>query len=243
MKILKGIPNFITLMNLLCGCLSICFLFSDLPIVSAGMIFLAAVFDFFDGFAARLLKVQSKIGGELDSLSDVVSFGVAPAFILYNLILHSHGRQFYMLSGELELYSLIVFIIPLFAAYRLAKFNVDTRQTTSFIGLPTPATGLLIASLPLIKQQLFTDQSLTYMVFTNFYFYIGIAIVFSFLMVSEIPFFSMKFKNYKWKGNEFRWIILVVSIVLLIWLQCFAIPFILLIYIFLSIVEMLVNFS
>lgn len=148
-----------------------------------------------------------------------------------------------MLSGELELYSLIVFIIPLFAAYRLAKFNVDTRQTTSFIGLPTPATGLLIASLPLIKQQLFTDQSLTYMVFTNFYFYIGIAIVFSFLMVSEIPFFSMKFKNYKWKGNEFRWIILVVSIVLLIWLQCFAIPFILLIYIFLSIVEMLVNFS
>lgn len=243
MKIFKAIPNFITLMNLLCGCLSIFLLFNNEPVMSAWMIFIAAVFDFFDGFAARLLKAQSNIGVELDSLADVVSFGVAPAFILYHLVLHSHGRQTFPVCDGFNLYSLIVFLVPLCAAYRLAKFNVDTRQTVSFIGLPTPAVGLLIASLPLIKEQLYSSQSLTYMVFTNFYFYLGIAIVFSFLMVSNIPFFSLKFKHYKWKGNEFRWIFLLVSIILLVWLQFFAVPFILLIYMFLSIIEMLVNFS
>lgn len=240
MKIKTYIPNFITLMNLFSGCLSILY-FSQGNLKMAGiMIFLAAVFDFFDGFAARILKAYSKIGGELDSLADMVSFGVAPGFIIYKLILESHGRQAYLMF-DIDILPYIAFIVPLFAALRLAKFNVDERQTTSFLGLPSPAAGLLIASLPMIKSQLYDGQSLFYMVITNTYFYIGTAIILSLLMVIELPLFAMKFKSFALKGNEIRYLFLLVSIILLVTLQFVAIPFIVLTYLFLSLVVFLTD--
>jgi CDP-diacylglycerol--serine O-phosphatidyltransferase len=240
MKIKNHIPNFITLMNLFSGCLSILFFAQGNLKMAGWMIFIAAVFDFFDGFFARILKAYSKIGAELDSLADVVSFGVAPGFIIYQLIIESHGRPSLMLF-ETDIIPFIAFIVPLFAALRLAKFNVDERQTTSFIGLPSPAAGLLIASLPLVKAQLYDGQSLFYMVVTNTYFYIGIAIVMSLLMVAELPLFAMKFKSFIVKGNEIRYLFILISLILLVTLQFVAIPFIVLTYLFLSLVVFLTD--
>lgn len=240
MKIKNSIPNFITLMNLLSGVISILF-FSQGNLKMAGiMIFVAAIFDFFDGFLARILKAFSKIGGDLDSLADMVSFGVAPGFIMYQLILDSHGRQSFMLFG-IDIIPFIAFIVPLFAALRLAKFNVDERQTTSFIGLPSPAAGLLIAALPLMKAQLYEGQTLFYMVVTNTYFYLGIAIMMSLLMVAELPLFAMKFKSFRIKGNEVRYLFILISLTLVITLQFVAIPFIVLTYLFLSLVVFLTD--
>jgi CDP-diacylglycerol--serine O-phosphatidyltransferase len=207
---------------------------------AAYLIFIAAVFDFMDGFAARLLKAYSNIGEQLDSLADVVSFGVAPAFILHKLILMSHGRMSWEIAG-FDVLPFIAFIVPLFAAYRLAKFNVDESQTENFKGLPSPAAGLLIASLPLIRTQLYEDQSLLYMVMTNTYFYIGIALMASILMVSSMPLFGLKFKKLSWKGNEIRWFFLVVSLGLIIAFQALAIPFVILTYLFLSLVVFLAD--
>lgn len=241
MKLIKAIPNTITSFNLFFGCLSILFVMKGEPVLAGWMILCAAVCDFFDGFSATLLNAKSKIGVELDSLADVVSFGVAPGFILYHLMELSHGRRSFIIFEQLDLILLIAFLLPIFSALRLAKFNVDTRQTTSFIGFPTPAMAIFVASLPMIRQYLYESQSFTYQVFTNNYFYIAVAITFSLLMVSNIPFFSFKSMSFKWKGNEFRWIFLVIALVLLVWLQVLAIPFILLAYFLISLIIMLVS--
>ncbi|HPE43544.1 MAG TPA: CDP-diacylglycerol--serine O-phosphatidyltransferase [Bacteroidales bacterium] len=240
MKLLKFIPNLITLLNLFSGILAIyCAIKGDLN-QAAYFIFIAALFDFLDGFAARLLKAYSGIGEQLDSLADVVSFGVAPAFILHELILISHGRVSWEVNG-LDILPFVAFMVPLFAAYRLAKFNVDESQTVNFKGLPSPAAGLMIASLPLIRTQLYEGQSLLYMVLTNTYFYIGIALIVSVLMVSNLPLFGLKFKKMRWKGNEIRWFFLLVSLVLILLFQALAIPFIILLYLFLSLVVFLAD--
>ncbi|MGE4540321.1 MAG: CDP-diacylglycerol--serine O-phosphatidyltransferase [Bacteroidales bacterium] len=240
MKLLKFIPNLITLLNLFSGILAIyCAIKGDLN-QAAYFIFIAALFDFLDGFAARLLKAYSGIGEQLDSLADVVSFGVAPAFILHELILISHGRVSWEVNG-LDILPFVAFMVPLFAAYRLAKFNVDESQTVNFKGLPSPAAGLMIASLPLIRTQLYEGQSLLYMVLTNTYFYIGIALIVSVLMVSNLPLFGLKFKKMIWKGNEIRWFFLLVSLVLILLFQALAIPFIILLYLFLSLVVFLAD--
>lgn len=240
MKYFKFVPNLLTLLNLLSGIFAIILASEGLLAEAAYLILIAAVFDFLDGFAARLLKAYSAIGAQLDSLADVVSFGVAPGFILYNLILISHGRMELVLFG-IDIIPLLVFIVPLFAALRLAKFNVDERQTDSFIGLPSPAAAILIASLPLVREQLYEGQSLFYMVTTNTYFYLGIAFVSAALMVAELPLFSLKFKNFKLKNNEIRWFFLAISVVLLVFLQAVAIPFIILSYLFLSLVVFLAD--
>jgi CDP-diacylglycerol--serine O-phosphatidyltransferase len=209
-------------------------------VLASWMIFLAALFDFMDGFAARALKAYSKIGGDLDSLADVVSFGVAPGMIIYHLIMISHGRQ-PLFFFEIDILPYSAMLIPLFAALRLAKFNVDERQTSSFIGLPTPAAGLLIASLPLIRESLYDGQSLFYMVLTNTYFYLGIIFSLSFLMVSELPLFGLKFRSYGIKGNEVKYIFILTSIVLLLFLQIVAIPFIILLYLLFSLFVFLIE--
>lgn len=240
MKLIKFIPNLITLLNLFSGILAIyCAIKGDLN-QAAYFIFIAALFDFLDGFAARLLKAYSGIGEQLDSLADVVSFGVAPAFILHELILISHGRVSWEVNG-FDILPFVAFMVPLFAAYRLAKFNVDESQTVNFKGLPSPAAGLMIASLPLIRTQLYEGQSLLYMVLTNTYFYIGIALIVSVLMVSNLPLFGLKFKKMRWKGNEIRWFFLLVSLVLILLFQALAIPFIILLYLFLSLVVFLAD--
>jgi len=242
MTLLKNIPNLITLLNLFSGILSIYFASKGDLSLAGWLIFLAAIFDFLDGMSARLLKAWSEIGKQLDSLADVVSFGVAPAFIVHHLILSSHGRQTWDVSG-LDILPFIPFLLPLFSAFRLAKFNVDERQTDSFIGLPTPATGILLASLPLVKEQLYAGQSLFYMVVTNTYFYIGLVLVLSLLMVSELPLFGLKFKSFKLKGNEIRYFFLLASVVLLLIFQVIAIPFIIALYLLVSLFVFLVDLS
>ncbi|MCC7317288.1 MAG: CDP-alcohol phosphatidyltransferase family protein, partial [Bacteroidales bacterium] len=204
------------------------------------MIFVAAVLDFFDGFSARLLKAYSPLGAQLDSLADVVSFGVAPAFILFGLMKSSHGLPDITVS-DVNLLPFVALIVPLFTALRLAKFNIDTRQTESFIGLPSPASGLLLASLPLVRSQLYEGQSLFYMVVTNAYFYVGIGLLMSFLMVSELPLFGLKFKSFALKGNEVRYFFLLSAIILIIALQFVAIPFIILLYLLLSLIVFLTD--
>jgi CDP-diacylglycerol--serine O-phosphatidyltransferase len=204
------------------------------------MIFLAAIFDFLDGFSARMLKAYSPLGAQLDSLADVVSFGVAPAFILFELIKNSHGLP-NIVWGNVNLLPFVALIVPLFTALRLAKFNIDTRQTESFIGLPSPASGLLLASLPLVRSQLYEGQSLFYMVVTNAYFYVGIGLLMGFLMVSGLPLFGLKFKSFALKGNEVRYFFLLSAIILLIVLQFVAIPFIILLYLLLSLIVFLTD--
>ena len=196
------------------------------------MIFVAAVFDFFDGFAARLLNAKSPIGGELDSLSDVVSFGVAPSFIIAMLL--SKTGITWMIS-DVNVFPMLAFILAAFAAVRLAKFNIDTRQTCSFIGLPVPAVGLFIASLPLMLPQISTDSAL-YSFVVNPYFLLAIVAIFSWLMISEVPFFSFKIKNLKFKDNILRYFVVIFAIIALVILKLVALPFIFVFYILLSVI-------
>lgn len=223
---IKHIPNAITCCNLLSGCISIVLLCNGYVTAAGIMIFVAAIFDFFDGFAARLLKAYSAIGAELDSLSDVVSFGVAPSFIIY------HYLQSTPVSVSISSFNIIpfaAFLLAVFAELRLAKFNVDDRQTTSFIGLPTPAMGLFVASLPFTLQ----NENLAFMggLMTNIYFLLSVVAIFSYLMVSEIPFFSLKIKNLRFKENIHIYILAAFAVISFIILGFAAIPFVMLFYI------------
>lgn len=229
MEIKKHIPNAITCCNLLAGCFSILFTFSGMPVKAAVMIFVAGLFDFLDGFAARLLNARSPIGGDLDSLSDMVSFGVAPGFIMYRLMCDGITHSMLPIMG-IEMFPCFAFLLPVFAAVRLAKFNVDTRQTTSFIGLPTPPMALFMASLPLAFSQL----GLLRQPVLNPWLCLGITLIFSFMMVCNRPFFSFKMKKATWKGNEVRWIFLILAVVGFAVFQFVALPFVLLLYILMS---------
>ncbi len=234
------IPNIITLFNMLSGILSIYAAMSGFLDLAAYLIFIAAGFDFFDGLAARLLNAKSEFGGELDSLADVVSFGVAPGFILFQMISISHGQPT-NLEGEFNIMPFIAFVVPAFAALRLAKFNIDTEQGDSFRGLPTPALAILIASLPLIRTYLYEDREFFYMIITNTYFLLTVAIIGSLLMVSRFPMFALKFNGFGWKKNMISYVFLGISIILLLLLQVIAIPFIILLYLFLSLVLYLID--
>lgn len=194
------------------------------------MIFVAGLFDFFDGFTARLLNAHSPIGGDLDSLSDVVSFGVAPGFIMYHVMCSGMVEPIWPVGG-ISLFACFAFLLPVFSAVRLAKFNVDTRQTTSFIGLPTPPMAIFMASLPLALWQLgLLDQPVL-----NPYLCLGIVILFSVMMVCNLHFFSFKMKSVSWKGNEVRWIFLMIAVVGFAVFRFVALPFILLVYILMSV--------
>ena len=230
MRLKQHLPNTITCCNLLSGCFSILFSFSGMPVMASVMIFVAGLFDFFDGFTARLLNAHSPIGGDLDSLSDVVSFGVAPGFIMYHVMCSGMVEPIWPVGG-ISLFACFAFLLPVFSAVRLAKFNVDTRQTTSFIGLPTPPMAIFMASLPLALWQL----GLLGQPVLNPYLCLGIVILFSVMMVCNLHFFSFKMKSVSWKGNEVRWIFLVIA-VLGFAVFCFvALPFILLVYILMSV--------
>ena len=196
------------------------------------MIFVAAVFDFFDGFAARMLNAKSPIGGELDSLSDVVSFGVAPSFVIA-MLLSKTGISW--MVADVNVFPMLAFVLAAFAAVRLAKFNIDTRQSSSFIGLPVPAVGLFVASLPLMLSQIPTESAL-YAFVVNPYFLLAIVAVFSWLMISEVPFFSFKIKNLQFKENILRYFVVLFAIVAFIILKLVALPFVFLFYILLSVI-------
>jgi CDP-diacylglycerol--serine O-phosphatidyltransferase len=230
MSLKQHIPNTITCCNLISGCFSILFSFSGMPVAASIMIFAAGLFDFFDGFSARLLDAHSPIGGDLDSLSDVVSFGVAPGFIMYRLMSEGMTEPIWPV-GNVSLFACLAFLLPVFSAVRLAKFNVDTRQTTSFIGLPTPPMAIFMASLPLAFWQLgILGQPVL-----NPYFSLGIVLLFSIMMVCNRPFFSFKMKTVAWKGNEVRWIFLIVAVIGFVVFRFVALPFILLLYILMSV--------
>ncbi|MCD4745884.1 MAG: CDP-diacylglycerol--serine O-phosphatidyltransferase [Bacteroidales bacterium] len=235
----KQIPNFFTLLNLLCGCIAIVAAFHHNLIISAYLIGIAAFFDFIDGVAARLLKVTSEIGKQLDSLADIVSFGVVPGIIIFVLI--DNNNTPIIEIGNLNIIPYIAFIIPIFSALRLAKFNIDTRQTVSFIGLPTPANAILIGSFPLILNQesSFVTLNLDFIsfVFSNPYFLIIITILLSYLLIAEIRLFSLKFQNFKWSDNPIRYIFLGISLILICIFYYVAIPIIISLYIILSIIK------
>ena len=232
MSIKKHIPNFITLMNLLSGVFSIYLGMVGEIKLSAAMIFIAAIFDFFDGFLARILNAKSEIGVQLDSLADMISFGVAPAFVLF----HTYLMPEVGLSEDNYL-PFIAFMIPLFSALRLAKFNIDENQTSSFIGMPTPAVALLLASFPILILVCLTEnKGLYYDLVTNPFVLAGIAVVSSLLMVSPLPMFAMKFSSISWAENQTRYIFIILSVFLLILLKLAAIPLIILMYVLLSVV-------
>ncbi len=193
-------------------------------LLSCALIGLAAVFDFLDGFAARLLKVSSAIGKELDSLADVTTFGVLPAVIIYQLLMRSVPNLEDIWIPNLA------FLIAICSALRLAKFNIDPRQSDSFIGVPTPANGLLVASLPFIirynpEWEPLIINTTNLLIFTA---------VMSFLMVSELPLFALKFKSFGWKGNEVRFSFLLASLIMLVTLGFLAVPLVIGLYVLLS---------
>jgi len=217
MSLTKHIPNALTCANLVCGCLGILSLFTNY-IEPAYFVWAACVFDFFDGFVARLLKVSSPIGKELDSLADMVSFGVLPSLAMFYWI-----RS----VSDTDTFAFVALMMAVFSALRLAKFNVDTRQTDSFIGVPTPANALFITAL------IFLPASIRSYIFTGPVL-IAITIIFSLLLVAPLELFALKFKNFSWADNRLRFTFLALSVFLLIFLRAGAIPFIILLYIVVS---------
>lgn len=241
MNPVKHIPNFITSLNILAGCLSIVASAEGFSILASLFIFAAAVLDFFDGFAARLLHAYSDIGKQLDSLADMISFGIAPAFIMYNLI------KPVLLINELSeenmtliniIFLVLPFLLVIFSGLRLAKFNIDTRQTSSFIGLPTPANAIFIASLPLVM--VYGGSMVYYFMILNLNFLIPLIFILCFLLVSPIPMFSLKFKSFGLKENLVRYIFLFLTIVVVLWLQVVALPLVILLYVVISIINAVV---
>ena len=239
---IKQIPNIITSLNLLCGCVAIMFAVSG-DLVSASFFAFAGIFlDFFDGLAARLLNAQSQVGLQLDSLADVVTSGVLPGIVMVQLLSEAlTGNSlditaiFSTTSNNTSIESYLPFIgllIAVASGYRLAKFNVDTRQTTSFIGLPVPANTLLILSLPLILS-FQASQQITEVILTP-WFLIIITLVSCVLLNAEIPLFGLKFKTWNFKDNAVRYLFLIASILLLVVLKFIAIPIIIFLYILVS---------
>lgn len=246
---LFSIPNLLTLGNLACGCLAIVFAFQGNLVWVAYLVGIAAVLDFLDGFVARALKQFSPIGKELDSLADMVTFGVVPGVVMFQMMRQGcamgEGKVWDDLSrieGGFLGYplALVAFLITLFSALRLAKFNVDTRQSDSFIGVPTPANSIFVCSFPLIMaahnnpfgEFLFPLRNLL-----SLEVLIPVTVVMSFLLISEIPLFALKFKSFKWKGNEIRYSFLAAAVIMLILLKYIALPLIIILYILLSIVN------
>ena len=212
----KHIPNAITCANLFSGCIGIVYAFNgDLKTV-AFFVILSGIFDFFDGFAARLLHVKSDIGKELDSLADVISFGFLPGVIIFQLLkMENPGYLPYL-----------AFLIPIFSALRLAKFNLDTRQTEEFIGLNTPMNTFFIISLPYLADE--------FGFITETWFLISTTLFLCWLLISEIRLFSMKINNLSWRDNKYKFSFIILSIASLAFIQFAAIPIILVLYIFLS---------
>jgi CDP-diacylglycerol--serine O-phosphatidyltransferase len=237
MRIKKHIPNIITLGNLLCGTLATIFAVSGYFEMTALFVVLGVFLDFFDGFFARILKVPGELGKQLDSLADMVTSGVVPGIVLF-ILLGNNQQMPYKINTEFEFsmgLPLIGLLVTLAACLRLAKFNIDERQTDSFIGLPTPAMSLFIISLPLV--QMHSDIDFVKDLIGNNYFLIGITILFSFLMNAELHLFSLKFKNYSVKENLFKYILIALSIILLITIEYLAVPVIIISYVILSMLK------
>lgn len=246
-----NIPNLFTAANLISGCFAIILAFAGRIDLAPFAIFAGAIFDFFDGFLARKLKVAGEMGKQLDSLADMVTFGLAPGMIMLmfligitteNMSMHSLGSWVdNVAEGNVNnLTPLVALFIPFFSLFRLAKFNIDTRQTESFIGLPTPANTLFFMSYPLVACYS-TDQIGQWEGISMFMFHpvsICLAIiVMSLLLVSEIPLFSLKFKSFTWKGNQIRYQFLLISLIFILLFKAWALALIVFLYLVLSVAD------
>jgi len=243
MKIKQNIPNAITCGNLMCGCIAAVLAFKGDLLTSAAFVGLAAVLDFFDGFVARLLYVSSPIGKDLDSLADMVTFGFIPGVFMFQLLnlsavyqsLDNKSVTFMELwSGYNQVAPMAYFgfLVTVFSCIRLARFNNDTRQSDSFIGLPTPANTIFICSLPLVMRFYPGFMPLMHPVAL-----IVIVVVMSLLLVAELPLFALKFKSFTWQKNQLRYGFLGSSVILLVVFHFLAIPLIIVLYLLLSIVD------
>jgi len=241
----KQIPNAITLLNLLCGSIAVIFAVQDNLIIAGALVVLGIFFDFFDGFAARMLKVQSAIGLQLDSLADMVTSGLVPGVIMVQLLAKKFGNPFLteqtdwgtsekFIHIDSSCIVLLGLLITLASGYRLAKFNVDPRQTSSFIGLPTPANALCVISFPLILE--FQNEPWITSIILSNWFLISYTLLSCYMLNAEIALFSLKFKNWGIKENIMKYIFLLVSVVLICTLKFIGIPFIIILYIVLSLI-------
>ena len=247
----RNLPNAVTCLNLLCGCLALTQIFSSDPhglVYGAYFVGLAAVADFFDGLLARALRVSSAIGKDLDSLADMVSFGVVPGAILFHLLqtalFGAQANKAFLgaAPGGLHYLPYVAFLVTIFSALRLAKFNNDTRQTTSFIGLPTPACTLVVASLPLILAHELAGHpdAPTWLssLILNPLVLLGVTVLLSGLLVAELPLFALKFKTLRWADNRRRFLFVLLAAGLLLALRAAAVPLVVLLYVLLSVPKM-----
>ena len=231
----KHIPNLLTLGNLFCGTIATIAAVQQNYITAAIFVAIGVFLDFLDGLAARLLKVSGDLGKQLDSLADVVTSGVVPGIIMFGLLSNDeiidvfHENWF---GFEFKMIQLLGLLLTLGACYRLAKFNIDTRQNDSFIGLPTPAMSLFIISLPLIQE--YSNFDMVKELITNDYFLITITFLLTYLMNSEIHLLSLKFKDFSFRNNVVKLLFLISSVILIILLDYISIPIIIIFYIILS---------
>lgn len=230
MTIKKHIPNLITLLNLLCGCIALVFAAELNYEMAFYFVCLGIFFDFFDGFFARLFKVSSPLGLQLDSLADMVTSGVVPGYMMFVLLEKCQNPA----SPNLYL-PYLGFIITLGSCYRLANFNIDTRQTDSFIGLPTPANTLFIMSLPLVLK--YSDSIITLEILTNQWVLLVITLFSAYILNAEIPLFSLKIKDFSFTKNALQIGFLSVSVLLLGFFQYLGIPLVIIAYVLLSVVN------
>ncbi|MFD1614977.1 CDP-alcohol phosphatidyltransferase family protein [Gelatiniphilus marinus] len=246
----RYIPNALTLLNLFSGSVAVIFAVNNNFVAAALFVFLGIFFDFFDGFAARKLNVQSELGVQLDSLADMVTSGLVPGIIMFKLIGLTQLAwidDFYQTNAFNSLLkitggSFLPFLglaITLASAYRLAKFNIDTEQQSYFKGLPTPANTLLIVSLPLIME--YQNSDLINSIILNHWFLIGLTAFSCWILNANIKLFALKFKDWSFKNNASRYVFVLLCIVLLIILQFAAIPIIILLYISMSVLDNLTS--
>lgn len=237
MNVKKNIPNFLTLGNLLCGTIATIFAVQSNFIYAAIFVLIGILFDFLDGFVARLFNVSGELGKQLDSLADMVTSGVVPGIIMMKLIQVNLIKEPIIFNHELPIFDIhiIGLLLTLGACYRLGKFNIDTRQSDSFIGLPTPAMCLFVISLPMIME--YSNFDLAKELLLNNYFLIVTTFVLTYLMNAEIALFSLKFKDYSLKNNWLIYLFLIISSLLIILLKYISIPFIITLYIGVSIIK------
>jgi len=241
----RHIPNFLTLLNLFCGSIAVIFVLNDNFVTASLFVFLGIFFDFFDGFAARKLNVQSELGIQLDSLADMVTSGLVPGLMMFQLIRLTESSWKFVgddptaesLFGfsDITLWPMFGLLITLASAYRLAKFNIDEDQQNYFKGLPTPANTLLIISFPLILE--FQNHDLMNSIIINKWFLIVLTLLSCYLLNSNIKLFALKFKDWGFKSNATRYIFIILCFVLLIVLKFAAIPIIVAVYIMMSLID------
>ena len=243
MNIKKHIPNIITLLNLFCGCVALVFAFQQEFLLAFYFVCLGIFFDFFDGFFARLFKVSSPLGLQLDSLADMITSGIVPGVIMFQMLLKSFGEEKIISVSSWDNSVMILpflgFIITLGACYRLANFNIDTRQTDSFIGLPTPANALFVLSLPLIL--LNSNIEFITIALQNHSILIAISLLSAYIMNAEIPLFSLKIKDFTFKKNALQILFLASSVLFLLVFRYLGIPMIIIFYVLLSVANNMIN--